>query len=178
MGKKGRNASKNPNRNRASLGQTASGNSSATRQVIVFNPQIWKEETLSVIEDWTWLEKGVKWRGRIVNIRPRLIDWHISTTRLKETNQLLYTGRRNFCATLHIVSSLLQWTIIAWARGSNYTDIDLSNYEQYDSLWDGEGWGADDCLPNLIHSVWNDSIYTLYYKIYNETLTSVHATCC
>lgn len=51
-GKKGRNASKNQGRNRVSVGGAAGGSGSAgTRQVIVFNPQIWKEETLSVIED-------------------------------------------------------------------------------------------------------------------------------
>ena len=51
-GKKGRNTSKNQGRNRNSLGGGASGSgSNAQRQIVVFNPQIWKEETLSVIED-------------------------------------------------------------------------------------------------------------------------------
>ena len=52
-GKKGRNTSKNQGRNRNSLGGGASGGnaSSGQRQVIVFNPLVWKEETLSVIED-------------------------------------------------------------------------------------------------------------------------------
>lgn len=144
-GKKGRNTSKNQGRNRANLGggSTSGNGSSGTRHIVVFNPQIWKEETLSVIEDWAYCFSSLWWGLK----RSTAIYTHSADC--NQTNIIYtYTGS---CYTwdriLYPVStgSISQGPRLLWS----YIDIDLPIWKlrTIKEVW---GWGTIDEITAFV----------------------------